>query len=336
MAASIGPLWSPTCRAGDYPAAMGLPVDPRWPRAGHLLKTHDQRTSPGQELAGDGPVDIAVVGVPACRTSISPTQAHLTPAAVREALLRMSTWCWDHEVDLGELRWFDDGDIADPDADDDTSGSHSGDQVAQALVALAPRARLVLAIGGDNSITRSVGLGLWQGEPSRGALITVDAHHDLRDGRSNGSPVRELIEAGLPGHRVVQIGIASFANSPAYAARAREFGITVITREQVQRRGVDDVMAQALEITSAAPGGTYVDMDVDACDRAVAPACPAALPGGFSAWEFRRLAYLAGESPFVRCIDFTEVDAAADTADQRTVRLVALAMLEAACGLASR
>ena len=28
-------------------------------------------------------------------------------------------------------------------------------------------------------------------------LITLDAHHDLRDGRSNGSPVRRLIEMGL-------------------------------------------------------------------------------------------------------------------------------------------
>jgi formiminoglutamase len=201
---------------------------------------------------------------------------------------------------------------------------------------LAPRARLILAVGGDNSITRSVGLALWQQDPSRGGLITVDAHHDLRDGRSNGSPVRELIEAGLPGARVVQIGIASFANSPAYAARARELGITVITREQVERRGVDDVMAQALEITAAAPGGVYVDLDVDACDRAVVPACPAALPGGFSAFQMRRLAYLAGHSPFVRCVDITEVDAAADSADQRTVRLGALLMLEAACGLASR
>jgi formiminoglutamase len=256
----------------------------------------------------------------------------------------MSTWCWDHDVDLGALTWLDAGDIADMD-DADTGNADMDDAdtddaydevVSAAMVALAPRARLILAVGGDNSITRSVGLALWQQDPSRGGLITVDAHHDLRDGRSNGSPVRELIEAGLPGARVVQIGIASFANSPAYAARARELGITVITREQVERRGVDDVMAQALEITAAAPGGVYVDLDVDACDRAVVPACPAALPGGFSAFQMRRLAYLAGHSPFVRCVDITEVDAAADSADQRTVRLGALLMLEAACGLASR
>jgi formiminoglutamase len=301
---------------------MTLPSDANWPRAGQLLRT-------AREFTSSTAADIAVLGLAASRRSISPTQAHTTPAAIRAALLRMSTWCWDHDVDLGALTWLDAGDIADTDDEFDQA-------VSAAMVALAPRARLTLAVGGDNSITRSVGLGLWQQDPSRGGLITVDAHHDLRDGRSNGSPVRELIEAGLPGTRVVQIGIASFANSPAYAARARDLGITVITRDQVERRGVDDVMAQALEITAAAPGGVYVDLDIDACDRAVVPACPAALPGGLSAFQMRRLAYLAGNSPFVRCVDITEVDAAADSADQRTVRLGALVMLEAACGLASR
>ena len=312
----------------DYPAHMALPrwpalpTDANWPRAAHLLEPANDRT-------GGAAVDIAVMGLCASRRSISPTQAHTTPAAIRAALLRMSTWCWDHGIDLGTLRWLDAGDLTDLDDGFDAA-------VAQTLVALAPRAQLIIAIGGDNSITRAVGLGLWQQDPSRGGLITVDAHHDLRDGCSNGSPVRELIEAGLPGTRVVQIGIASFANSPNYAARARDLGITVITREQVERRGVDDVMAQALEITGAAPGGVYVDLDIDVCDRAVVPGCPAALPGGISAFQLRRLAYLAGQSPFVRCVDITEVDAAADSADQRTVRLGALAILEVACGLASR
>lgn len=320
-------LWYPSLEADDYPAPMSiqanLPDDPHWPRAAGLLTG-----GAGGDSTAAGSVDVAMLGVPTWRTSISPTQAHTTPAAIRQALLRMSTWCWDHQVDLAALHWLDAHDVTDPDDDPQA--------VVDAVMALSPRARLVIALGGDNAVTGSVGLGLWQGDPSRGALITVDAHHDLRDGRSNGSPVRELIDAGLPGRRIVQIGIASFANSPDYAARAREYGITVITREQVQVRGIADVMAEALEIASAAPGGIYVDLDVDACDRAVAPACPAALPGGLTARELRHLAFLAGASPYVRCIDITEVDAAADAADQRTIRLAALVVLEAACGLAMR
>ena len=47
-------------------------------------------------------------------------------------------------------------------------------------------------------------------------LITLDAHFDMRDldrGLGNGNPVRALIEDGLPGRNIAQIGLAPFANS---------------------------------------------------------------------------------------------------------------------------
>jgi formiminoglutamase len=153
---------------------------------------------------------------------------------------------------------------------------------------------------------------------------------------SNGSPVRRLIEAGLAGTRTVQIGIADFANSVEYSQRAADYGITVIHRDELQRRPLADLMAEALEIAGAAGGPIHVDVDVDVCDRSVAPACPAAIPGGISAYELRRATRLLAQNHLVRSIDFTEVDAAADSADGRTVRLVALCVLEAAAGLAER
>ena len=66
----------------------------------------------------------------------------------------------------------------------------------------------------------------------------------------------------------------------------------------------------------------YVDLDMDVCDRSVAPACPASLPGGLSAAELLQAAFLAGRHPRVRAMDVTEIDATADTKDQRTVRLL--------------
>ena len=169
-------------------------------------------------------------------------------------------------------------------------------------------------------------------------LVTLDAHHDLRDGRSNGSPVRRLVAGGVAGHHVVQVGIADFANSREYAARARDLGITVIHREALDRRPMDDVMAEALAIASGGSGDArvHVDLDVDVCDRSVAPACPASLPGGISAAQLRSAARAAGADPRVVSIDLTEVDATADSADQRTVRLVALCVLEVAAGVLLR
>jgi formiminoglutamase len=95
-------------------------------------------------------------------------------------------------------------------------------------------------------------------------------------------------------------------------------------------------MAEAVAIASAGEGSVHVDLDVDVCDRSVVPACPAAAPGGLSADELRQVAFHAARSPRVASIDVTEIDAAADAPDQRTVRLAALLVLEAAAGLSCR
>ena len=293
--------------------------DPRWPRASAWL-----------DESADGECDLAVLGVPASRTSISPTHAHLTPTAIREALARYSTYSWTHDVDVRDLRARDAGDVLDPDGPE-------GEARVQARVAdLVGRSRLLIALGGDNSITHSVATGAWGPSIRSAGLVTLDAHHDLRDGESNGSPVRRLVEAGLSGRRVVQIGIADFSNSREYAERARDLGITVVTRDALRRRPLGDVMAEALAIASDGGGPVHVDLDVDVCDRSVVPGCPAAAPGGLTADELRQVAFLAGRSPKVRSLDVTEIDASADAADGRTVRLGALLVLEAAAGVALR
>jgi formiminoglutamase len=301
------------------PAPM-LPEDELWPRAGRWIQPAPDSPTP--------PCDLALLGVPAHLSSISPSGADATPDAVRAALLRCSTWAGGHDVSVAALAALDFGDVQDPDG----SGGH---ERVTCAVARAARADLLLAIGGDNSITFSVARARLADLGASG-LITLDAHHDLRDGVSNGSPVRQLIEVGLPGENVVQIGIADFSNSAAYAARARDLGITVVHRSQMRRRSMEDVAVAALEVASAGGRPVFVDIDVDVCDRAEVPACPAAAPGGLSADEVRHLAFLLASDPRVTGVDITEVDATADATDGRTVRLVALLVLEVAAGLAVR
>jgi len=295
---------------------MALSHDDLWPRAGGWP---DAESAPAW--------DAVILGIPAFRTSLSPTGAHATPAAIREALTRYSpTVIGPGEPhDLNEvLRIADAGDVADPDGP-------AGEAAVRTRVAdLAGRSDLVIALGGDNSVTCAVA----QGADAVG-LITLDAHFDLRDGISNGSPVRRLIEGGLDPHRVVQIGIADFANSAAYARRATDLGIRVITLDELRRRGADDVVAEALEVAGAG-GGIHLDIDVDVCDRSVAPACPASVPGGLQADELRALVRTLSSDARVRSADIVEVDATADTPDQRTVRLAALCVLELLAGLATR
>ena len=291
-----------------------IPNDPNWPRANSLLKSAE--------------TELAIIGVPASATALSPTSAHLTPAAIRAALAKYSTFAGSTSTELQTSGITDLGDVASPDHAEGEA------RVAQAVRGLLETHKILIALGGDNSITYSVAAGLFP-DLSKIGLITFDAHHDLRDGISNGSPIWRLIQAGLPGENIVQIGLSDFANSGPYAKRAKEAGITTIHRAELRDRKISEVIAQALEIAGAGGREIYVDIDVDVCDRSVAPACPASVPGGISADELRQAANLVARDSRVRAIDITEIDVASDAADGRTVRLAALLVLEIAAGLAS-
>ncbi len=297
--------------------------DELWPRASAWLRPVDT-VQFGSNLPN---YDLGLMGIPAYKTSISPTNAHSTPGAIRAALQRYSTYNWSIDSDVADLSFADFGDVAEPD-------SEAGEARTSKLAAeVSERSGLAIGLGGDNSVTFAMARGVFGAHVETAGLITLDAHHDLRDGKSNGSPVRRLVdELGLEGRRIVQIGIADFSNSPAYAARALAFGIYVIPRSAIRDRKMADVMAEAMSIAGAAGGPIHVDFDVDVCDRSVVPACPAAAPGGISADEFRQLAFEVGRYSQVRSVDFTEIDASIDSADGRTVRLAALGILELAAG----
>jgi formiminoglutamase len=298
-------------------AQSNLPHDPKWSRANTLFA----RTAIGK--------DVGLLGIPAFETSISATSAHLTPAAIRLAFGRYSTFSISHDVDLRIMDLRDIGDIDSPDGEDGEL------RVASAVSNARNNHKLLIVLGGDNSITYSVARGLWP-ELSGCGLITLDAHLDIRDGNSNGSPVWRIIQAGMNGRNIVQIGISDFANSREYVARAKDAGIHVVTRDVLRKRPVADVMDEALDIAGGDGLEVYVDLDVDVCDRSVAPACPASVPGGISADELRQVAFIAGADARVRALDITEIDAALDAPDQRTIRLGALLVLEATCGVALR
>jgi len=132
--------------------------DPRWPRASAWLSTE----APG------GPVDVTVLGVPASRTSISATHAHLPPTAIREALARYSTYSWGHDVDIADLAAWAAGDVLDPDGPDGEA------RVIERVAGIVPSTRLLIALGGDNSITHSVARGVWGEAIGAAGLITLE------------------------------------------------------------------------------------------------------------------------------------------------------------------
>ncbi len=297
--------------------AIKLAKDGLWQRANTLFKPNLKQA------------DIALLGFPVHKSSITPNSCHLAPKAIRSALARYSTYSASNDVDLRELKITDLGDVTGADS------SNGKKVIAKKVSGLLDKYGLLIALGGDNSITYTVASGLF-GDLSKVGLITLDAHHDLRDGNTNGSPVWRLIQAGLPGKNIVQIGISDFANSKEYSNRAKEAGIFVITRAQLRNKSIADAMKQAFAHLGRNVDHIYVDLDVDVCDRSVAPACVAATPGGISADELRQAAFLAGANYKVKAVDITEIDPKRDSKDERTVRLAALLVLEIAAGYKTR
>jgi formiminoglutamase len=299
------------------------PEDPNWPRASAWLSG---------ECLPAAATRLGVLGIPLRLGSITPGRCDLAPPAIRAALDRYSTFDFELACDVRGVAARDLGDW-------DVSGLRPEGAfrpVADAVQTALRRLDALALLGGDNSITRPGCHGL-DPELSSCALLTLDAHLDLRDlgALTNGNPVRALLTDGIPGSNIAQVGIQSFANSPAYAEVARQAGVTVVTVEQVRARGIAEVIAQQLEILAGRAEAIYVDFDLDVLDRGSAPAAPGSRPGGLLPWEVRAAARICGAHPKVRVMDLVEIDPEQDVAGVTSLTAAAC-LLSFAAGLLAR
>lgn len=278
----------------------------------------------------EGEKDAIVLGVPFSKLSISGARCDLLPSALRENLWSFSTYLGSRDVDLSDFMASDEGDLI--------FERLSKERALGRIRSSCEQMRggpPVAFIGGDNSITAPAMLGL---VGPGGGLITLDAHHDLRDyqrnGITNGSPVRMILDSGVEGSRIWQIGIQDFANSKAYADLAKTSGINIVRAQELLARDVKEVMQEALGAL-AETDGIYVDVDLDVLERALAPGAPAAQPGGLTPEDLAEAAYVAGSDRNVKGLDIVEVDPERDISGS-TVRIAALVLLSFLAGVASR
>lgn len=269
-----------------------------WPSIADLIVTE-----------GDAPV--ALLGAPMEAGSVTPGRCDLAPAAVRQAMRRLSSYDLTSELELS-VPIRDLGDVP-------VQGLSPADgfvPIRDAVTAATAAHDLTILLGGNNAVTRPAAHGL--GLPlDQIGLITLDAHFDMREtdqGPLNGNPVRCLLEDGLPGANICQIGLAPFANTKNMHEDALAAGIGVFDLDDVLSEGIEAAIDEALERLSHVEA-ILVDFDIDVIDRGQFPGAPGARPGGLPVWDYFRAARRLAEEERVRAVDLTEFDPSLDTTD---------------------
>ena len=210
-----------------------------------------------------------------------------------------------------------------------------------ALVARAAReGRTPLVLGGDHSIALGTvgGLASLRGP---GAALWFDAHGDLNtpettpSGNVHGMPLAAAVgrdeeafaseawpSPALDPHRVALIGVRSLDREER--ALVRELGLRVYTISEIDRRGVEAVVREALDRVADAPF-LHVSVDMDVVDPDVAPGVGTPVRGGLSYREAHLAMELVAESGLLEAFEIVEVNPVLDRQNATAALAVELA-----------
>ena len=282
-----------------------------------------------QSGINDAPVSL--IGAPVKLGSVTPGACDRAPDVLRRALKRMGVYDLETGVEATSLI-YDAGDL-DVAA---LSPAECFEPIRNGLEKVVGDSEFTIVVGGNNAVTRPGVHAL--GDLNKTGLITLDAHFDMRDtsdGLTNGNPVQALLDDGMRGANIAQIGLAPFANAKYMHDAAREAGNKLYTMADVRARGIEAVMAEALAVLSEHCERIYVDFDIDVIERGLAPGAPGARPGGMPTADFFAAARLAGAHRKVVAVDLAEFDPSLDVSDI-TALVAARWVAELLCGFETR
>lgn len=246
------------------------------------------------------------------------------PRVFRQAFGRMQ------RPDLGARGIWDAGDV--PASVDYAKFIETARKVV-ADCALAGAIPIVIGGGHDCSFGNYLGLAAATRESKDSrvpsplhppAVINIDAHLDVRPehGPSSGNPFFKMLEHGLPGADLAELGLIRYVNSAAHEAYARNKGVYLHYLEP----GLEDqVVTEAKAVlTRFSDRGRQIlaTVDMDGIGAAWAPGVSATNPWGISADTALQLAHLFGANPSVACFDLMEFAPVHDR-DSQTAKLLA-------------
>lgn len=198
-------------------------------------------------------------------------------------------------------------------------------RIARRVQETLARGDFPVVLGGDHSIAA----GTWRGvAAARGriGLLWIDAHMDSHtpsttpSGNAHGMPLASLLSDGIvaPEH-VALIGIRSFEAEEA--ALLSRLGVRVFNIEEVQRRGLERVLDDALAIVTRASAGFGVSLDVDAIDPMDAPGTGTPVERGLAATDVLNALARIGAVPGLIAAEVVEYNPLNDR-DRRTAELM--------------
>jgi agmatinase len=275
---------------------------------------------------GEPPVpDAAILGIPTDEGATQHPGARYGPRAIREAstqfpFFKRGRGYYDPlrgRPMLAEITLRDAGDVDIV----PTLREENGNRILAAVSGLRDRGILPVCLGGDHSVTPAI-LTAYLDTPLH--LVQLDAHLDFADhiagaADTHASPMRRARE--LPNLRsVTQVGIRSIVSSPADFAAARNAGNRIVSAEQV-------LQAPDAAWWTDLGGPTYLTIDVDVFDPAVAPGTGFAEPGGLSFPLVSRLVRTLARQAQIVGVDLVEVNPYLDSS-RRTAVVAARLILE--------
>lgn len=233
-----------------------------------------------------GNVDVAIVGAPLDMGS-GFRGASLGPVAIRTtrmgAGLDMYTMTSPAEV----LNIVDYGDIG----VDNMSTERSMEHVREMVREIASTGAIPFIVGGDHSLMYSDAAGLADvyGKGNIG-VVHFDSHYDAGRGRAHlithGQPVYRLISEGhVPGKNFIQVGLRAQSPDLETFKWMREQGFRYHTMPEVEKKGWDAVMEQAL--AEAREGGKkiFISFDIDVLDPVYMVGTGTPVPSGLTMRE---------------------------------------------------
>jgi arginase len=197
------------------------------------------------------------------------------------------------------------------------------ERIAEQVRNAAENGMTPLVLGGDHSVALGTigGLASIHGP---GGVLWFDAHSDLNtpettpSGNVHGMPVAAALgRAGvgfesnswpLPAlslEHVALIGVRSI--DPGEREAIRESGVAVYTISDIDRRGVEPVLKEALDRVSGAPF-VHVSVDLDLIDPVVAPGVGSPVKGGLSYREAHLAMELVAEGGLLSSLELVEVN----------------------------